>query len=139
MANRVTYEEVQEIFSTTMEPDQITAFILAANTLVNNTCAVATPALDAITLKEIERWVAAHFCWMRNPGSLRKVIGDSESWGFPASVTTSWGKGLNLSPYGQQAILLDTSGSLAALTTQKQKASFRAAPRENSSSYEASD
>lgn len=139
MANRVTYEDVQEIFSTTMEPDQITACIIAANTLVNNTCAQASPALDAVTLKEIERWLSAHFCCLRDPVALRAVQGDSEQWSFPASVTVAWGRGLNITIYGQNAIAMDISGSLASVGKQNQAASYRAAPRENSSRYSSSD
>ena len=133
MANRVTVQEVKEIFSTTMEDDSISAFIGAANTLVNNTSALASPALDATTLKEIEKYVAAHFCCLRDPISLRVKVGESESWSWPASVTVAWSRGLGLTPYGQAALLLDTSGELSNLG--QKRGSFRASPRENSSNF----
>lgn len=131
---RVTYDEVKEIFDTDMPADQITAFITAANLLVTNTCATSTvPALSAAELKEIERWLAAHFADIRDPVGLRIKIGDAEQWSFPAAVTTAWGKGLNLTPYGQMAIAIDRSGKLAALGLRK--GSFRASPREDSDSF----
>src|SRR3990167_481580 len=128
---RVTVDEVREIFDTSMEFDQITAFITAANLLVTQVCTSTT--LPTGLLKEIERYVAAHFCWLRDPHELRSKLGDFEMWAFPAAVTTSWGKGLNLTPYGQTAVALDTSGALANLAMKQ--ASFSAAPRENSGRY----
>ena len=134
MANRVTVEEVQEIFNTTLKYDQISACITAANLLTTNVPAASTnPSLDAATLKEIERWLAAHFCCINDPVALRVKIGDSESWNFPASVTTAWGQGLRLTVYGQNAIALDITGELSKLGLMK--GSFRAAPRENSSRF----
>ena len=131
---RVTFEEVQEIFDTDLKADQITAFISVANLLVTNTCATSTaPTLGTDELKEIERWLAAHFACIRDPISLRAKIGDAEAWHFPAAVTTAWGKGLNLTPYGQMAIAIDRTHRLASLGNQK--GSFRAAPREDGSNF----
>ena len=131
---RVTVEEIQEIFDTDLKADQITAFISVANILVTNTCATSTaPTLGTDELKEIERWLAAHFACIRDPISLRAKIGDAEAWHFPAAVTTAWGKGLNQTVYGQNAIAIDRTGRLAGLG--RMKGSFRAAPRENSSSF----
>mgnify|MGYP001602007724 CR=1 FL=1 len=134
MANRVTFEEVKEIFSTDMTPDQITACITGANLLVTNTVATSTsPAVDAATLKEIEKWVAAHLCCMRDPRELRAKTGDADVWFAPIGVTTAWGKQLNFTWYGQTAIALDSTGKLAALGMKK--GSYRAAPREDSDAY----
>src|SRR3990167_7086656 len=131
---RVTVAEVEEIFDTDLTDAQITAFITVANILVTNTCATSTsPALDTDELKEIERWLAAHFADIRDPIGLRIKMGNAEQWSFPAAVTTAWGKGLNLTPYGQMAIAIDRSGKLAALGLRK--GSFRASPREDSDSF----
>ena len=131
---RVTYEEVKEIFETNMDSDSISAMITAANVLVTNTCATSTsPALSTAELKEIERWVAAHFCCIRDPVALRAKIGDSDQWAFPASVTVAWGQGLKITVYGQQAIAMDRTGKLAS--TGMKQASFRASPRENSDAF----
>ena len=131
---RVTVNEVHEVVDTELEYDQVTACIAAANVIVSRTCAASTnPSLTAAELKEIERWLAAHFVCIRDPRELRSSLHDAEAWFFPAAVTTAWGKGLNLTPYGQQAIALDFSGQLANLS--KQRASFRVSPRENSNAF----
>lgn len=131
---RVTYEEVREIFDTTLGPDKLTACITAATNLVDHiTAADATPAMSTAELKEVERWLAAHFGCIQDPISLRSKIGDSDAWHFPAAVTTAWGKNLNLTPYGQQAVAMDRTGFLANLGLMKGK--FRASPRENSDRF----
>lgn len=128
---RVTVSEVTDIYDTNMDSDKIQRFIQSAHVLVNST--LASSGLAADVLKEIELWISAHFIYMRDPQALRSKIGDSEAWHFPASVTTAFARGLNLTPYGQQALVFDTTGSLASLG--KQKGKFRAAPRENSGDF----
>ena len=132
---RTTPEEVLEIFPTNMDAGKILAFIAVATNLVTNVVAIAdcTPAMTADELKEVERWLAAHFAWIRDPGALRARIGDAEAWHYSASVTTAWGKGLALTPYGQQAMVFDRSGALSSMGLRR--ATFRAAPRENSDDY----
>ncbi|MBI4137557.1 hypothetical protein HY469_05850 [Candidatus Roizmanbacteria bacterium] len=131
---RVTIAEVEEIIDTDLSDAQITAMISAANIIVTNGPATSTkPALNSDELKEIERWLAAHFVCIRDPVSLRAKIGDSDTWNFPASVTTAWGKGLLLTVYGSQAVAMDRSGKLANLGLQR--GSFRASPRENSDNF----
>lgn len=131
---RVTGDEVKEIFDTTLTATQLAPFITAANLLTTNVPGASTnPVLAAEELKEIERWIAAHFACIRDPISLRERLGDAESWAFPASVTTAWGMGLKLTAYGQQAIAMDRTGTLAKLGLMR--GSFRAAPRENSSNF----
>src|SRR3990167_4972254 len=105
---RVTADEILELFGTTAKRDQITAAIIIANLMVTNGPATSTsPALSAAELKEIERLVACHFCYLRDPAALRAKIGDSEQWSFAASVTTAWGQGLRQTVYGQAAIAVD--------------------------------
>jgi hypothetical protein len=134
MANRVTAEEVKQIFTTSLGDDQIDACITAANNIVSTiTTTKASPTLGTAELKEVERWLGAHFCAINDPVSLRVAIGESESWHFPASVTTAWGQGLRLTPFGQQAIFFDRTGSLASFGLMH--ASFRVAPREDSKNF----
>ena len=131
---RCTIAEVEEIIQTDESDATIQACIDVANLIVTaGPAASSTPALGAAHLKEIERWLSAHFVAIKDPVSLRSVIGDSESWAFPASVTVAWGKGLNLTPYGQQAIAIDLTGELAKLG--QKRGSFRAGPREDGSRF----
>lgn len=131
MANRVTVEEVREIFNTKLEDDSIAAAIRASNLLVTQICTSSTLSDDL--LKEIERYISAHFCNLQDPIALRTKIGEYEDWTWPAAVTTAWSKGLSLSIWGQQAIALDSSGALAKIGLMK--ASYKAAPREDSANY----
>jgi hypothetical protein len=132
---RVTVDDVKEIFETNMGEGPMNAFITSAAVMVNNGPALVaiTPALSEDELFELERWIAAHLAAIRDPIALRQKIGDSDAWHFPAAVTTAWSRGLGLTPYGQQALLIDRTGFLA--NAGKAKGSFRAAPRENSSSF----
>ena len=134
MALRATVAEVKEIIETDLSDAQITASLTIANILVTaGPAASKSPALGSDHLKEIERWLAAHFVCIRDPVSLRAKLGEAESWNFPASVTVAWGKGLNLTPYGQQAVGIDLTGELAKLGMRQGK--YKAARREDSDFY----
>ena len=133
---RNTTTELELIFETSLTDPQLQAFLDHADIIVTNTCATSKspyPVLSASELKVIEVYVAAHLACLRDPISLRAKLSEAESWNWPASVTTAWGQGLKLSPYGQMAIAADRSGLLASLG--KQRGSFRASPREDSASY----
>ena len=104
MAVRVTADEVREIIDVDASLD-LSAFILAANVLVTNRLAGDH---DVDTLKEIERWAAAHFVSIREPNSRLDQIGDARR----EKQVGGLGRQLESTLYGQQAILLDTSGKL---------------------------
>lgn len=111
---RVTSNEVKELIATS---ETITAQINAANVLVTEKVAPAG-TITADHLKEIERWLAAHFVATsieRQAG--KEKIGDTavEYVGFNNAGL----QGLGLTSYGQQALLLDTTGTLAALGKRK--------------------
>lgn len=91
----------------------LTPFIEVANNLVTRVC---VPALAADTdyvaadLELIERWLSAHFYCIRDAQRVQESVrGVSES--FQQKVDL----GLNQTRYGQQAMLIDTEGGLAAL------------------------
>lgn len=113
MANRVTPEDVKEIIST--ETADISSFILAANSIVENKLATSS-GLDDATLKEIERWLSAHFLAMLedNARVVERETGESRDR-YGENTRGVLGPGLNLTRYGQQAIVLDTSGTLASI------------------------
>ena len=105
---RVTSAEVQEILDTTIT---LTAFITAATLLVDQHLLDAD--LPTALLKEIERWLAAHFACMLDPRLRDMHKGDT-------SATFELGRqglGLQATTYGQQALALDASGLLALAST----------------------
>lgn len=98
----------------------LTPFIQAANLLVNR---VVVPAVDdegesfydeddaddAEALEIIERWLAAHFYAIRDPRPVFQAVTNIMDR-FQSKVDLN----LMVTHYGQQAMVLDTSGELAA-------------------------
>lgn len=112
---RVTTAEVKEIIKidSNIVPDvNIAAFITAANRLTTD--ALGTSGLASATLKEIERWLAAHFITAADRRSL-----EEEADEIRQKFTVKVGLGLRNSHYGQAAIALDTTGILAQIADGK--------------------
>lgn len=107
---RVSDAEVGEILET--DVTTFTAFITAANSLVTTVLATPAKITGAGQLKEIERWLAAHFfkCSLELQEKVAET-GETNATFFGASNETL----LKSTLYGQQACVLDTSGSLANL------------------------
>jgi hypothetical protein len=109
MAFRTTDTLVRGIIET--DTADLTPFIRPANILVNK--GPATKITDDDQLTEIETWLSAHFCCMLDPRTEASKVGPI--WDkFESKVDV----GLEMSRYGQQAMLLDTSGMLARLNEQ---------------------
>lgn len=113
MANRCTGVEVKEIIDTTLTEVQITPFITAANLTVTDILGGST-VLSAAQLKEIERWLAAHFVAIRDPRISAEKTADAG-----ATYHGKTAMGLDHTPYGQQAKMLDTTGALANIGKKK--------------------
>ena len=113
---RVTQAEVLEIIEVDDEITELTPFITAANLMVTQAFSGNTQIGEAL-LKEIERYLAAHFITLRDP----RVTSESNE-GISVSYAGSFGEGLKSSSYGQMALTLDFTGSLAKLG--RKKASF---------------
>ena len=62
---RATEAEVKEIIETDRTDEQVTPFLKAANLLVTDVLTGLGYSDDL--LKEIERWLAAHFVAIRDP------------------------------------------------------------------------
>lgn len=110
--NRVTGSEVLLIIETTLQAYQIEPLISAANKLVTAKCAGFYTDDE---LKEIERWLSAHFVAVRDPSQsvVEKQIGEArEKYG---RMKTNPGRGLEATPYGQQVLMLDYKGRLGNL------------------------
>lgn len=105
---RVTATEVKEIIDTSLTDAQINTMITAANLTV--TKHLGDQGLSSDLLKEIERWLSAHFCHARDPREQEKSI-DSTRVKFQGQT----GLGLDATFYGQQVKVLDPTGRLAKL------------------------
>ena len=82
MANRVNVNEVKEILNTSIDELNITAFIKAANLTVTELLGSDTTLSDD-QLKEIERFLAAHFiACTRETNNLEFVWFEKTSSGF---------------------------------------------------------
>lgn len=110
MANRVTATDVKVIIDLdpTMTDPIITAFINSAHRLVDKI--VTDDDSTEADKTDIELWLSAHLL------AIKDTRAASESAG-PVSVSYqhSLGLGLQVTMYGQQVLLLDTSGAFAAL------------------------
>lgn len=103
---RVTDSEVKQIFNTDLDT---TPFITAANLLVSAKLGSKTE-LSTAQLKEIERWLAAHFVSVRDQRTSSERVGNAS-----ATFTGKYGLGLEGSREGQTAMALDITGTLAKL------------------------
>ena len=83
-------------------------FIKAAAILVDKVA--AKNILSKETLKVIETWLAAHFYCMRDPRTVSEKAGQVQ-----ATYQSKVDLFLSTSHYGQQAIVLDTTGTLRAI------------------------
>lgn len=105
---RTTADAVAKIIQVDASVTDISMFIETANNLV--TRLLGTNAdLDSAALELIERWLSAHFYAVFDP----RVSSESVS-GVSASYQHSVSLGLAVTTYGQQAMMLDTTGTLAA-------------------------
>ena len=118
---RINAAQVREIISTSLPDGQINAFINTAHRLVDER--LGNAGLSAGMLSEIELWLAAHFLSMRDPRKKQVKVGEAQ-----VTFQGESGQGLAATSYGQQAMLLDTSGTLAAMGLRK--ATFQASASE---------
>lgn len=112
MANRCTGIEVLEILDTALTENEIAPFITASNLVVTDM--LGSSSLSTAMLKEIERWLAAHFAAIRDPRISKE---NTEEAG--ATYHGKSDMGLDHTPYGQQVRLLDTTGTMTNLGKRK--------------------
>jgi hypothetical protein len=87
------------------------SFITPANLMVTNVLATPAKITDTATLKEIETWIAAHFF----TNSLERQAEKEKVGEAAVTYTGTYGKHLESTSYGQTAISLDNTGTLANL------------------------
>ncbi len=100
----------------TFTTDSVDAFIQAANILINR---YVVPANDGLMSDEeltvLETFLAVHFVKVEEPDPSRESVSGPEGGG----VSTSWNRerelGLYNTVYGQQAVILDATGTLKSL------------------------
>ena len=105
---RVTASDVDEIMEKDLSSLDITPFITIANLLVTEK--LGSSSLSADLLKEIERWLAAHFVAV----SYKDERIQQEKIDVASVTYMSMGSGktgLDMTPYGRQVKLLDTTGA----------------------------
>ena len=100
----VTTSEVLEIIET--DVTDATPFIQAATGVMSGLPSIALLASDL--QKEIQRWLSAHFLAMYDQRVTSEKTGDAS---YTYEGTT--GMGLDSTRYGQQAKILDITGTLA--------------------------
>lgn len=105
---RVTSDEVKKIIDIDSSITDLSPFITIANLLVTDKLAGSGQSEDL--LKEIERWLAAHFVAIRDPRAKSESIG-----GISITYAGNTGEGFRSTLYGQTALSLDTTGILAKL------------------------
>lgn len=125
MANRVSVAELKDIIDldTTLTDAMITVFITSANRIINKV--ITSTSMTETDKKDVEMWLAAHFVAIRDTRSASETAGPVSQ-----SVQYQLGLGLNVTMYGQQAMLLDSSGALARLNRTSQEGGAIAASLE---------
>lgn len=91
-------------------------FIEVANAIVTDICTDVEFGYDDARLELIERWLSAHFYSVRDP---RTAVEQAST--LRQHYENKVDLGLNLTRYGQQAMIVDTAGGLAALQNSLQE------------------
>lgn len=115
---RVTPALVKEIIETALTGDELNPFINVAHYLVQQI--LLDKGLSADLLTEIEKWLSAHFLAIMD----QRVHSESVGGEWQATYQGKTDMGLNATTYGQQALLLDTTGSLANAAAGLKRASL---------------
>lgn len=104
---RVTVPEVKAVITTALSDEDIGVAIGTATVIVD--ARLGGSGLSEPILKEIERYMSAHFVAIRDTRE-KSVSSDGVSVSFD---TGKIGEGLSATTWGQQAIMLDSTGTLA--------------------------
>ena len=112
MAFRTDEAAVKAIIDTILTIAEVTPFLNTANIIVTDN--LAGSSLSAEMLEEIEKWLAAHLVAIRDQRAKSERV---EEWSVTYHGQT--GTGLEFTAYGQQVLLLDTTGIMASLGEKK--------------------
>lgn len=112
---RVTPDDVKAILR--KEPGSpLESFIETADALVTN---LLTDLLSDIMLKQITLYLSAHFYHVTDPNYREQAIDDSEH-----KYRSKVGMGLHLTHFGQQAMVLDSTGTLVEVNATDKSRKF---------------
>lgn len=106
---RVTAAEVSAIIDTSIGATAIEANIAAATEVVTEVLGTDT-TISATLKKEIERWLTAHLIASTQEQQVEKAGVKGGSITFQGKT----GMGLESTQYGQQVMVLDTTGKMRA-------------------------
>lgn len=120
---RVIDTDVLAILDTTIT--DFTPYIEAADAVIDSH--LLDKGLSDALLKIICRWLSAHFCCINDPRTTSESAGVSESYEGRVDL------GLNLSRYGQQAMTLDPTGTLAMVNGRNTRGAVPAAAQQSAS------
>ena len=121
MAERVTVTDVRNVvrLSTDMTDPIISGCIQTGNTITDSY--LLDKDLDEGMLAQIELYLSAHFCSLREPQLYEEEWGGRDSIAKEKRAKPSVGKGFYATWYGQQAMIMDTSGTLAEMSQDNKK------------------
>ena len=106
--SRITVDDLVEIFETELTEAQLSAFVNSAHYLIQAN--LLSSGLSSDVLTEIHKYLAAHFASLRDQRIESERVAD-----VSMKYQGKTDMGLNATFYGQTALMLDTSGSLANL------------------------
>ncbi|MCP5414936.1 MAG: DUF4054 domain-containing protein [Chromatiaceae bacterium] len=106
--SRITVDDLVEIFETELTEAQLSAFVNSAHYLIQAN--LLSSGLSSDVLTEIHKYLAAHFASLRDQRIESERVAD-----VSMKYQGKTDMGLNATLYGQTALMLDTSGSLANL------------------------
>lgn len=116
MAARTTEQDVLDIMDNALTTVQVTPYLTSANIFVTETLGGTSLSENALT--EIERWLTAHFIAL----SKDRVSTHEEASGALIKYAGMWTTGLEATQYGQNAMMFDTTNTLANLQKGKTSA-----------------
>ena len=125
MPIRVSAAEVRQVVDLSVKrvsDPTLTEHIGIASRLVDDL--LSTKGLSGSRLADIERYLSAHFAALfdREVMSAEKKIGEAQTEYYLSNAS---GKYLDLTVWGQMARLLDTSGTIAAISSEDIETAIR--------------
>lgn len=127
MSALIDADDVRDVYRTTRDDAAIQPFIDVAVALSD--ARLASQGLTEPVLKEVQRYLAAHLLFITDTGIHESLRTEDVSERFTGGVRGDYG--FQSSRWGQMALTLDSSGTLAALGKNNLPAELRLVSRED--------